>query len=247
MLIYKAENKINGKSYIGQTSLSLEKRIKSHVADSNRTNCSRANNHFQSAMRKHGIASFDWIVLFECFSKDEMNEMEKFFIANYKATRELYNMTDGGDVPPNQKGKRLSEETKLKISKSLIGNTRNSGRSLSAEHREKISSRLKGRPSSNKGKKASDETRIKLSEAHKGNKSRTGMRASEEEKNKRNAAVRIACSLPEYRANMSRITKERWSDPEYRERLRLSQREAAKKRWSDPEYRMKVLTAKGYI
>jgi len=69
----------------------------------------------------------------------------------------------------------------------------------------------------------------------------------EEEKNKRNAAVRIACSLPEYRSNMSRIIKERWANPEYRERLRLSQREAAKKRWSDPEYRMKVLTAKGYI
>jgi group I intron endonuclease len=247
MLIYKAENKINGKAYIGQTSLSLEKRVKSHIADSNRKNCSRANNHFQSAIRKHGIASFDWIVLFECFSKEEMNEMEKFFIANYKATHELYNMTDGGDIPPNQKGKRLSEETRLKISKSLKGNTNGIGVVFSKERRNKISERFKGRVSPNKGKIASEETRKKLSKSHMGNKSRTGMCASQEEKNKRNAAIKTACSLPEYRLNMSRIIKERWSNPEYKERLRLSQREAAKKRWANPEYRMKVLTSKGYI
>lgn len=42
------------------------------------------------------------------------------------------------------------------------------GRSLSKEHRRKLSVSLKGRASPMKGKCASEETRKKLSEAHKG-------------------------------------------------------------------------------
>jgi hypothetical protein len=59
--------------------------------------------------------------LFECLDKEEMNQMEKFFITNYKATNNLYNLTPGGDGGNGRKGISLSEEHKRKISEAQKG------------------------------------------------------------------------------------------------------------------------------
>lgn len=56
-IIYKAENKITGKYYIGQTSNSLKKRINHHIY--------RANNsgyYFHNAIKKYSKEKFNGIM-----------------------------------------------------------------------------------------------------------------------------------------------------------------------------------------
>ncbi len=58
MIIYKATNLINGKVYIGATSLKLNARIKYHIKDAYRPD--RPKGRFQEAIIKYGIDSFDF-------------------------------------------------------------------------------------------------------------------------------------------------------------------------------------------
>jgi hypothetical protein len=73
-------------------------------------------------------------------------------------------------------GRKHSEETKRKISLSLLGNKRglgnknHFGKKHSKEARDKMSLKLKGREGTLKGKKHSEETKIKMSNAKKGKK-----------------------------------------------------------------------------
>ena len=48
-LIYKHTNKINGKSYIGQTSRSINERLNEHL---------KSDSVFGKALRKYGIENF---------------------------------------------------------------------------------------------------------------------------------------------------------------------------------------------
>ena len=52
MIIYMAINKINGKSYIGQTINSLKQRKGEHVR---RFSLNNDNLYFHNALRKHGV------------------------------------------------------------------------------------------------------------------------------------------------------------------------------------------------
>lgn len=130
MIIYKATNIINGSIYIGKTTRRLNDRKKQHLAQSGNDNLL-----FHRAIKKYGKEKFKFEVIFNCLSVKELNEMEKFFIANYKATNELYNMTDGGDGPLHMVH---SEESKKRISQSLKGKV------VSKETREKLSRANKG-------------------------------------------------------------------------------------------------------
>lgn len=65
--------------------------------------------------------------------------------------------------PSSNKGKKSSDETKLKISESLMGNSRRKGKSTSDECKEKL--RI-----ANKGKNHTDETKLKMSNSAKGKK-----------------------------------------------------------------------------
>lgn len=75
-----------------------------------------------------------------------------------------------------QKGKKLTEEHKQKLRKPKSEEGRrniaqariDSEYVPTADHKQKISSSLKGRPSHNKGKKTSDETKKKQSIANRG-------------------------------------------------------------------------------
>jgi group I intron endonuclease len=80
--------------------------------------------------------------------------------------------------PHPMKGKTLSDETKRKISESLIGNSRTKGHKLTDEHKRKVSEAMKGRD-------FSDETRSKLRAAQ------LGRRYSAEVRAKMAAAARL--------------------------------------------------------
>ena len=93
--IYKFTNKINGKSYIGQ-SRNIDYRKKSHLANYNNPNSTDYNGLFHRAIRKYGKNNFVFEILEECDCND-LNEREKFYIQYYNTlTPNGYNMVPGG-------------------------------------------------------------------------------------------------------------------------------------------------------
>ena len=91
MVIYKITNQSNNKVYIGQTSLSTNKRWKKHLEVSR----GGSKTHFHRAIRKHGPEVFLVEVLDDTpTTKEELNEAEILYI---KELQPEYNMTRGGD------------------------------------------------------------------------------------------------------------------------------------------------------
>ena len=128
------------------------------------------------AILKYGWDNIKHEVLFEGLTKEEAEAKEIELIAFYRSNQPDYgyNMESGGHVTSCMKGKKLSEETKKKLSeahtgKKLSEETKkkmsefNKGKVLSEEHKKKISE-------ANKGKKFSEEHKKKLSEAKLGGK-----------------------------------------------------------------------------
>ena len=157
MIIYKVTNKVNGKVYIGQTRHSLETRKIRHLQ------CARNgyNTHFYQAIRKYGEDNFKWEILCSASSKQELNDLETYFITKYDSIKHGYNMVDGGDnnvmdiesVKTKHASIMRSDEMRKKISDTMKRKALN-GELFTEEHRRKIGA-------SQKGKKYSDERRAK--------------------------------------------------------------------------------------
>lgn len=103
------------------------------------------------------------------------------------------------------KGSKLSEETKAKISKSLMGNTYAKGFKHTEETRRKISLATNGKHSHNKGTHLSDETKRKISEASKrqDHSWKKGRKLSDETKEKLSLVRKGKTFTDEHRKNMS--------------------------------------------
>lgn len=183
--IYKATNKLNGKSYIGQTEKTLEYRKKNHFFRS-RFGSRYA---FHLAIKKYGIDGFTWEIIADNIpSKSEMDriEIEEIRKQNTIAPNG-YNISTGGGGGDNftnnprkeaileharqvHKGKKLSPETRRKMSLARMGNQNTKGHRLSEEHKRKIGLAGRGRPNPMKGKHISEETKRKISAFQKGRK-----------------------------------------------------------------------------
>lgn len=99
--IYKYTNKINGKSYIGQTN-NIQKRKNGHRSAAYNPKDFNYNNAFHLALRKYGEENFDFEIIEEIseeFGRDYLNERERFFIQLFKShvSENGYNITWGGD------------------------------------------------------------------------------------------------------------------------------------------------------
>lgn len=93
--IYQIKNKINGKSYIGQTSQEDVKiRWNSHIrAIRSNTGCPL----LQIAVQKYGLDNFEIKLIIICFDKD-LNKYEKEYIKRYNTFGEGgYNASAGGE------------------------------------------------------------------------------------------------------------------------------------------------------
>ncbi len=109
------------------------------------------------------------IIIIDIVDQYEWQYWEKFYISYYKFIGcKLTNGTIGGDQPPSTKGRKHTEESKLKMSKTKKGKPipwLNNGNERTEEHKKNLSKSLKGRQSPNKNKKFDIERCRKLSEA----------------------------------------------------------------------------------
>lgn len=146
MLIYKAENIINGKVYIGQTIRTLEERKQQHLLNAKKGKGYK----FQEALRYWGADIFKWTILEEVNTVQQLNEKENYWIEYYKSYENGYNLTQGDSNPMNfEKSKQhhdnvmRSKEVREKISKTMKKRIAE-GNFFTEEHRRKISEKLKG-------------------------------------------------------------------------------------------------------
>ena len=109
--IYKIENKVNGKVYIGQ-SIDIDTRWYNHRNELNGNR--HCNEHLQNAWNKYGEHSFEFIIIEEC-TLDNIDEREIYWIDYYNSmdTGYGYNMTAGGQ---GRHGYSWSEEYKEYLS-----------------------------------------------------------------------------------------------------------------------------------
>ena len=122
--IYRIVNKINNKSYIGQ-SINIEKRIKTHFWTAFRENLPTYNYHIYQAIRKYGKENFEWEIL-ETLQEDnrsKLDELEQFYIKQYDSFKNGYNMNEGGNTA-NQNKASGERNGKAKITKKDVINIR---------------------------------------------------------------------------------------------------------------------------
>ena len=94
--IYKIENLINGKVYIGQ-SINISERFTEHKRETfNFSNKTKFYYHLYCAIRKYGLENFSFSVIEEC-SEKELDEREIFWIKEYNSYQKGYNKTLGGN------------------------------------------------------------------------------------------------------------------------------------------------------
>jgi group I intron endonuclease len=150
--VYGVRNKCNGKRYIGQTKQQKpEKRWKGHICDSKRLD---KNCILYAAMRKYGIENFEFEVLAQCKTQEDLDECEKTLIKQYNTCvldkdNWGYNMTRGGQGRPEGLI-RKSEREKQKRNNSGEKNPMH-GRKQSPETRKLIADKATGRPTKHKG------------------------------------------------------------------------------------------------
>lgn len=147
--IYKRQNKINGKIYIGQHQYDKEGIDYNYLG---------SGSIFKKALSKYGNDNFTYELLESCENIDQLNERESYYIRIFDSVSPKgYNLRDGG------KGKVLSEEAHIILS--------NAQRKYYNEHPEKAlyeSEARKGSGNPMFGRKQSEKQRKAASEANKG-------------------------------------------------------------------------------
>lgn len=115
MYIYKITCKVNNKVYIGQTTETLEKRFKRHMGY-------QKDNHdtkFYRAVRKYGANNFYIELVAKATSKEELNELEEYYIKYFNSIENGYNTAlgkIGGDTLSHNPNLSKIKE-KLRVSK----------------------------------------------------------------------------------------------------------------------------------
>lgn len=226
-IIYCITNLVNGKRYIGQTTMPLMHRWRSHCGA---TGCKA----MRSAIEKYGRDAFEVHQIDAAYSAEELDQKECLYIESFGTMEhgKGYNLkTGGGSGRPSELSKQrmsdakrgfiMNPATKEKISLALKGVPKTEA------HSAKVSAAKRGKPNSeqhrinqskprpdfvmseshkaairqaNAVKIYSEETRKKISEAHKGRK--TGP-LSEATKAKLSQANKGTTRTPEQRQRMS--------------------------------------------
>lgn len=208
MIVYLITNLINGKRYVGQTNQSLLKRWNGHVY----TNVAGEKSHLHSAIRKYGSENFEIVPLVVVETKQESDyyEIELIKALGLRDASNGYNLTDGGE---GTVGAVLSEEHKRKIG--LASAKFNKGRKHTAETREKVSKSLMGNTRT-LGHKLSQETKDKIGRANAvsmlGNKSGLGRVFSQEVRDKISKAQFANMTVEQRKRRSVLSTHKQWHE-----------------------------------
>ena len=166
--IYKIENLVNGKVYIGQA-VDIITRWRQHKRD-----YKIKNQIIYRAMRKYGFKNFSFEIIMLC-EEDLLNLMEIYYIKQYNSyihwkDSNGYNMTIGGE---STRGRKFTKEVKQKMSRNHpdVSGEKNPmyGRKFTDEHKQKMSIGLKAhyKKFGCKKKPVTEETRRNMSVAQK--------------------------------------------------------------------------------
>ncbi len=181
--IYQIQNMINNKVYIGSTKY-FYGRFKRHENDllSNKHD----NSHLQRAWNKYGEDNFEFNVIEIVDNEDDLLSREQYWIDNFNSSNRDY----GYNILPfagRTSGAKRTESTKMKLSIAKIGDKNPMyQKEVSQETRERISESLINMPEdkknemlrkrgeklseSLKGRKLSDESKQKMRERKLGRK-----------------------------------------------------------------------------
>jgi len=141
-IVYKITNQVNQKSYIGQTSRTLNQRKQEHVNNAKKSK--KPASLLYKAIRKYGVENFEWTLLEEC-SNDILDDREKFYIKKLRthSSKGGYNLTEGGSTIFGASGryhylkKKSSKEYKGWIKKYRVGKNNpnyNNGKAISGNN-----------------------------------------------------------------------------------------------------------------
>jgi group I intron endonuclease len=159
------EPNTNELRYVGKT-VDINRRHRRHITEVN-LHDSHKDRWIRKLLKSNHVPE---IIVIDLVETNEWQYWEIFYIEYFKFLGcNLTNGTKGGDQPPSTKGRKHSETSRLKMSKSKKGKPiphLNNGKERSLSHRKNLSLSLKGRTSPNKGLTLSDERKKLLSEGH---------------------------------------------------------------------------------
>jgi group I intron endonuclease len=145
MIIYKLQNNRSGKIYIGQTTRSLDTRIREHFR--------QKKSPISKALRSVGLNGFTATVIDHAHSHEELDEKERFWITHYDCiVPNGYNICTGGE---GARGWHPTDEQRAKMRQSHIGKVTGAKNPMYGKT---------GELNHFYGKKHSEKTRAKMSE-----------------------------------------------------------------------------------
>lgn len=111
--IYITTNHVNNKKYIGQKKYDRENRWRDYLG---------SGVHLKRAIEKYGNENFSKEIIEECYSKEELDEKEIYWINYYNAVEsdEFYNISPGGDGGNTIAGYTDDQLKEYKIRKSEL-------------------------------------------------------------------------------------------------------------------------------
>lgn len=154
--VYVIINTINNKKYIGVSMKCDEKSVKNYFG---------SGLAIKESIKKYGKENFKKEILKKFNSENGARNYERELINELNAidSNDYYNLVAGG-YGGGVKGRIISDETKKKISNSLLGHK---NYKPTEEHKKKLSEKFKGRISPMKGKTQNEITKQKISEVTK--------------------------------------------------------------------------------
>lgn len=176
----------SGKSYIGKTIQSIEKRMKAHKYRS-----SKSDSRFGNALRKYGIENFELTILHDNVPNYDLNSLECHCIWIFNTLDRVYGYNNkiGGE---GSNGYKHSAETIQKMKDYKI----------TEEHRQNIKNNVpKGKDHHFYGKTHSTETKQKIRET------KLGSKHSEETKSKMSKSQRKHKRKPHTKETKEKIRK----------------------------------------
>ena len=263
MQIYKITNLITGMSYIGKDQNDNKYYMGSGILlwnsyrkrfNRNDLSCDKRMHHKWVYEHNESLHYYEKTILHTCSNKEELCELEKYYINKYNTIRPNgYNIASGGeggclvsgytDEEKEDWKRKISVATKNAMSKPEIKEKFLSAvQNKSDEWKSHISESLTGR----KGTQMSDENKRKLSERNIGNqygignKSRTGYHNSEEMNKHISEGLKNVIHTEEWNKKVSESLKGKPKSESHKEALRKPK---PKYNWLLPDGTIKIMDA----